>query len=280
MREIASFDGLLIVHAEDAARDRGRAARRTAGTTPTSSARGPAPRRTGRCRRWSSSPGRPAAGCTSCTCRAPTRCRCSRGRAREGVPITAETCPHYLTFSAEEIPDGATAVQVLPADPRGRQPRAALARAARRRDRHRRLRPLALDGRPEVPRHRRLRGRLGRHLLAPARAAAVWTGARARGLDPRRRRRGGWRPAPPARPGCRQGRDRRGPDADFCVLAPDEDVRRRRTTRLHHKNADHAVRRPHRWPGSSAAPGCAASGSTTDAPPAAGPRGRLLTRGD
>jgi allantoinase len=27
---------------------------------------------------------------------------------REGLRISAETCPHYLTFSAEEVPDGAT----------------------------------------------------------------------------------------------------------------------------------------------------------------------------
>ena len=26
----------------------------------------------------------------------------------DGVPITAETCPHYLTFESEQIPDGAT----------------------------------------------------------------------------------------------------------------------------------------------------------------------------
>jgi allantoinase len=32
----------------------------------------------------------------------------------EGVPITAETCPHYLTFSAEEIPDGATEFKCAP----------------------------------------------------------------------------------------------------------------------------------------------------------------------
>ena len=30
------------------------------------------------------------------------------------VPITAETCPHYLTFAAEEIPDGATAFKCAP----------------------------------------------------------------------------------------------------------------------------------------------------------------------
>jgi allantoinase len=30
------------------------------------------------------------------------------------VPITAETCPHYLTFAAEEIPDGATLFKCAP----------------------------------------------------------------------------------------------------------------------------------------------------------------------
>lgn len=34
-------------------------------------------------------------------------------RAR-GVRITAETCPHYLTFAAEEIPDGATEFKCAP----------------------------------------------------------------------------------------------------------------------------------------------------------------------
>jgi allantoinase len=37
------------------------------------------------------------------------------GRARaRGVSITAETCPHYLTFAAEEIPDGATEFKCAP----------------------------------------------------------------------------------------------------------------------------------------------------------------------
>jgi allantoinase len=31
-----------------------------------------------------------------------------------GVPITAETCPHYLTFDAEEIPEGATEFKCAP----------------------------------------------------------------------------------------------------------------------------------------------------------------------
>ena len=33
---------------------------------------------------------------------------------REGVRVTAETCPHYLALAAEEIPDGATAAKCLP----------------------------------------------------------------------------------------------------------------------------------------------------------------------
>src|SRR5207302_875563 len=31
-----------------------------------------------------------------------------------GLPLTVETCPHYLTFSAEEIADGATEFKCAP----------------------------------------------------------------------------------------------------------------------------------------------------------------------
>ena len=33
---------------------------------------------------------------------------------REGVRLTAETCPHYLAITAEQIPDGATAFKCCP----------------------------------------------------------------------------------------------------------------------------------------------------------------------
>lgn len=33
---------------------------------------------------------------------------------REGLPVTAETCPHYLTFAAEEIDDGRTLFKCCP----------------------------------------------------------------------------------------------------------------------------------------------------------------------
>ena len=63
-------------------------------------------------------------------------------------------------------------VQVLPAGPRRRQSRPALAGAGRRGDRLRGLRPLPVDHRAEAPGRGRLRSGVGRHLLAPARPVA------------------------------------------------------------------------------------------------------------
>ena len=37
-----------------------------------------------------------------------------RAAKAEGLPITVETCPHYLTFAAEDIPDGATQFKCCP----------------------------------------------------------------------------------------------------------------------------------------------------------------------
>ncbi len=37
-----------------------------------------------------------------------------RAARAEGLPLTVETCPHYLTFAAEEIPDGATHYKCCP----------------------------------------------------------------------------------------------------------------------------------------------------------------------
>ncbi len=37
-----------------------------------------------------------------------------RSAREEGLPLTVETCPHYLTFAAEEIPDGATQYKCAP----------------------------------------------------------------------------------------------------------------------------------------------------------------------
>src|SRR5205823_12070940 len=37
-----------------------------------------------------------------------------RNAKQFGLPITAETCPHYLHFAAEDIPDGATEFKCCP----------------------------------------------------------------------------------------------------------------------------------------------------------------------
>ena len=73
-RELAGFDALLIVHAEDPGVLAARRPPRPA-ATPTSSPRGRARPRTRRSPAASTAARRPAPGCTSCTCPAPTRCR-------------------------------------------------------------------------------------------------------------------------------------------------------------------------------------------------------------
>jgi allantoinase len=41
-------------------------------------------------------------------------CDMIRGARREGLPFSAETCPHYLTFAAEDVADGATHFKCCP----------------------------------------------------------------------------------------------------------------------------------------------------------------------
>ena len=48
----------------------------------------------------------------------------SRRAQDRGAAVTAETCPHYLTFAAEEIPDGATQFKCAPPIREPREPRA------------------------------------------------------------------------------------------------------------------------------------------------------------
>ncbi len=129
LAEVAAIDALLVVHAEDAAvlaRAPACAGPSYAGFLALATGRG-----RGRRDRGTARHGRPstAPGCTWCTCPAPPRCRPSRRPARAGVAVSVETCPHYLTLSAEEMPDAAHGVQVLPADPR---PRPTATRCGRR----------------------------------------------------------------------------------------------------------------------------------------------------
>ena len=169
----------------------------------------------------------PAPGCTCCTCsqRRP-RCRRIAAARAAGVAVTVETCPHYLTLSAEEIPDGHTEFKCCPPIRDADQPRRAVAGPGRRAHRLRGVRPLPLRRRTSSA-------------STPGTSRAAWGGIASvqlglpvdldRGPVPRgaagrrgpldvRRTRGPGR-ARPAR-----GAIAPGNDADLVVFAPDGDV--------------------------------------------------------
>lgn len=273
MREISSFGGLLIVHAEDAHRiddapePDGASYQRFLHSRPREAENAAVAqvielaRRTG-CRvhilHVSSADVLPMLA----TARS------------SGVQITAETCPHYLTFAAEEIPDGATQYKCCPP----------IRESANRSLLWDGLRAglidlVVSDHSPSTVDLKRLdTGDFGAAWGGIASLqlglAAVWTGARERGFtltDVAR-----WMcQAPSLQAGlAHKGRLEPGYDADFSVFAPDEsfvvDVRT-----LHHKNAITP------YAGRSLA-GVVRStwlrGSPIDI--FAEPQGRLLTRGD
>jgi allantoinase len=106
-----------------------------------------------------------------------------RAAKREGLPFSVETCPHYLTFAAEEIADGATPFKCCPPI-RDRDNRDALWSALTHGD----VDMVVSDHSPCTPQlkkldvgdfHQAWGGIAGLQLHLPA----VWTGARARGVD-------------------------------------------------------------------------------------------------
>ncbi|HEV7668561.1 MAG TPA: allantoinase AllB [Thermoanaerobaculia bacterium] len=106
-----------------------------------------------------------------------------RAARAEGLPITVETCPHYLTFCAEEIPDGATAFKCAPPI-RGRVEREALWQALKTRD----IDLVATDHSPSPPELKHLdsgdyRAAWGGIASLQLSLPAVWTGARERGCS-------------------------------------------------------------------------------------------------
>jgi len=145
-------------------------------------------------------------------------------RSRD-VPISAETCPHYLTFAAEEIPDGATEYKCAPPI-RGRDKRDALWRALIAGD----IQLVASDHSPCPP---ALKGSDGNFFSAWGGIAslqlslpAVWTGARERGIALPRV--ASWmceRTAALAGLARRKGAIAAGFDADLVVWNPDERFR-------------------------------------------------------
>lgn len=113
LREISSFDGLLIVHAEDAHR---------IDTAPAAHGGSYLGFLRSRPREAEYAAVADVIGLAALTgCRVHVLHVSSAdvlpllAEARhDGVRITAETCPHYLTFTAEEIPDGATQYKCCP----------------------------------------------------------------------------------------------------------------------------------------------------------------------
>ena len=145
-------------------------------------------------------------------------------RAR-GLPLTVETCPHYLTFAAEDIPDGATEYKCAPPI-RGRAERDALWDALIRGE----IDLVASDHSPCPPAMKESGGDFfaawGGIASLQLALPAVWTGARARGVSPERVAE--WmasNTARLARLDDRKGRLATGYDADIVVWEPEASFR-------------------------------------------------------
>jgi len=141
---------------------------------------------------------------------------------RHGLPITVETCPHYLWIAAEEIPDGATEYKCAPAI-RQAENRERLWKALE----NGLIDMVTTDHSPCPPAmKRRDEGRWDRAWGGIASLGlalpAIWTGMQKRGL--KLERIGEWMAAAPARLAGLTGRKGTlapGADADIAVFDPD-----------------------------------------------------------
>jgi allantoinase len=159
-----------------------------------------------------------------------------RAAKDERLPFTAETCPHYLTFAAEDVPDGATEFKCCP-PVRERENREKLWDALDAGT----LDFVVSDHSPCPP---EMKGREEGDFLKAwggvaslqLRLPVVWTEARARGHSIERVVE--WVAAAPARLvelDGRKGAIRAGCDADFAVFRPDEQFRVE-PSMLHHRH--------------------------------------------
>jgi allantoinase len=219
MQAIASFDGLLIAHAEDPsviapAPSSRRYADFVASRPPEAEASAVAmllteTRRTG-CRTHivhvSSAETLPLI----------------RAAKDEGLPVSAETCPHYLTLVAEDVPDGATEFKCCPPIRDGANQEALWAGLL-----DGTIDCVVSDHSPSTAELKSLDsgdfgtawgGIASLQLALPA----VWSAAAERGVGLDRVAQ--WMAAAPARLAGLTGRGAiaRGHRADFCVFAPDE----------------------------------------------------------
>ena len=142
-------------------------------------------------------------------------------RRERGLPITVETCPHYLTFAAEEIPDGATEYKCAPPI-RDAAEREALWQALIGGE----IDLVASDHSPCPPEMKETGGDFfsawGGIASLQLSLSAVWSGARMRGVNPERIAE--WMSSGPAKLaglGERKGALAPGYDADIVVWDPD-----------------------------------------------------------
>jgi allantoinase len=141
---------------------------------------------------------------------------------KEGLPVTVESCPHYLTFAAEEIADGATHFKCAP-PLRERENRERLWEGLRSGT----IDMVVSDHSPCPPESKRADSgdffdAWGGIASLELTLAAVWTGARERGIPLERV--ADWMSAAPARLAGLEGRKGRiapGCDADLVVWDPD-----------------------------------------------------------
>jgi allantoinase len=147
-------------------------------------------------------------------------------RAREkGVSVTVETCPHYLYFAAEEIPNGSTLHKCAPPI-RSAANREALWAALREGV----IDLIATDHSPCPPAWKRLaegnfQTAWGGIASLSVALPVVWSGMRARGMSLGDLAR--WMSAKPAAlagMGNRKGAIAEGYDADFVVFDPDVEI--------------------------------------------------------
>ncbi len=115
-RQAAELGALLIVHAEDPA-SIGRSARCTSRAAPTTPSFLRVPAAGGRDRgHRQGAPDRPGdpARVHILHLSAAAALPLIDAARQDGVPVTVETCPHYLALAAEDIPDGATQYKCCP----------------------------------------------------------------------------------------------------------------------------------------------------------------------